>query len=144
MRVKPLSPPKAPDPLRALLGSLERRVMDTVWELGEASVRDVHSRLGDPPAYTTIMTTLDRLYRKGLLERKKLGKAFAYWAVAPRAEVAVLDQLVSGLFGHGPVAGRPLLSSFVEVLSSRDRELLDELHDLVREKQRLLRQTKER
>ena len=117
--------------------------MDSVWALGEVNVRQVQDRLGDPPAYTTVMTTLDRLYRKGLLDRRKVGKAFAYTAVAPRAEVDVLDQLVSGLFGRGPVAGRPLLSSFVEMVSKGDRELLDELHALVKEKQRQLRQKKE-
>jgi predicted transcriptional regulator len=130
--------------LSALLGRLERRVMELVWELGEASVRDVQARLGTPAAYTTVMTTLDRLHRKGLLERRKVGRAFSYSASAPRVEMAVLDQLVAGLFGRGPLAGRPLLSNFVEVLSHRDHDLLDELHALVQEKKRELQRKKER
>jgi predicted transcriptional regulator len=127
-----------------LLGRLECRVMETIWQLGEGTGRDVQGRLEGARAYTTVMTTLDRLSRKGLLLRRKVGKAFVYASTASREEVMVLDELVSGLFGRGRAAGRPLLSSFVEVLSSRDRDRLDELQELVREKKRELTQKRER
>ena len=61
------------DPLRAALGRLERAVMDTVWAGGDFSVRDVQSTLGRPAAYTTVMTTLDRLFKKGLVRRRREG-----------------------------------------------------------------------
>lgn len=48
-------------------GDLEREVMDAVWDRGEVSVRDVHRAFGGSAAYTTLATTLDRLYKKGLL-----------------------------------------------------------------------------
>ena len=49
--------------------------MDILWELHPLTVRDVKARLGARSAYTTVMTTLDRLYKKGLLARDKIGRA---------------------------------------------------------------------
>ena len=57
------------------LGPLEVTVMEILWARGEANVRDVVDRLHRPLAYTTIMTTLDRLYKKGLLARRKSDRA---------------------------------------------------------------------
>ena len=62
------------------IGKLEREVMEEVWRRGESSVRAVHEALGGRVAYTTVMTTLDRLYKKGLLDRRKEGRAFVYAA----------------------------------------------------------------
>ena len=60
------------------LGKLERETMDEVWKRKEVSVRDLELAFGERIAYTTIMTTLDRLYKKGLLKRRKEGRAFLY------------------------------------------------------------------
>src|SRR5260370_40177256 len=67
------------DPVPALvLGHLENTVMEILWAQGESNVRDVVQRLGRPLAYTTVMTTIDRLYKKGLLNRRKSERAFLY------------------------------------------------------------------
>ena len=63
------------------LGHLELRVMEVLWVHGESNVHDVVQRLGRPLAYTTVMTTLDRLFKKNLLVRRKWERAFLY---APR------------------------------------------------------------
>ena len=122
------------------LGSLERRVMEVVWERGAVSVRDVHARLNGL-AYTTVMTTMDRLFKKGMLERSKQGRAFLYSAIASREEIgqAVAADIVDGLLHESPGSAQPLLSSLVDVVSARDRQLLDELERLVRDKRRRLR-----
>ncbi len=63
------------------LGPLEARIMQILWscEPGEhASVRDVLGHLGDDLAYTTVMTVLGRLHDKGLAERRKVGRGWAY------------------------------------------------------------------
>src|SRR5215469_18386413 len=60
------------------LGSLESQLMERIWARGEISVRDLHVELAPRLAYTTIMTTLDRLYKKGLLDRRLDGRAFFY------------------------------------------------------------------
>ena len=120
------------------LGSLERDVMAAVWARGETSVRDACESLGASIAYTTVMTTMDRLFKKGLLTRKKVGRAFVYAATASKRELedAVAAELVSSLLDRGGSAPLPVLSSLVDAVSDRDRELLDELERLVREKRR--------
>ena len=119
------------------LGSLERDVMTLVWQGGEANVRDACEQLGSSVAYTTVMTTMDRLFKKGLLARRKVGRAFVYRATASRAEIegAVATELVHSLLQRD---GEPLpiLSSLVDAVSDRDRALLDELERLIREKRR--------
>jgi hypothetical protein len=59
------------------LGHLEGRVMDILWTQGESSVQAVIDRLERPLAYTTVMTTLDRLFKKGLLNRRKRARAYS-------------------------------------------------------------------
>jgi predicted transcriptional regulator len=61
-----------------MLGPLEIQVMEVVWSSGESSVRDVVEKLDSKLAYTTVMTTLDRLFKKGLLDRHKSERAFLY------------------------------------------------------------------
>lgn len=118
------------------LGTLERQVMELAWRHAELSVREAYDRLGGQIAYTTLMTTCDRLYKKRLLTRRKTGRAFVYAAAFSREaldrEVAV--DLVSGLL-QGEVAGAlPMLSSLVDAVSARDRALLDDLERLVAQK----------
>lgn len=121
------------------LGALERGVMDLMWSHGEVSVRDACARFGPDVAYTTVMTTMDRLFKKGLLTRRKVGRAFVYAAAASREAVegAVATELVHSLLQR---EGEPLpvLSSLVDAVSDRDRALLEELERLIREKRRAL------
>lgn len=126
------------DPLRAALGRLEREVMDILWTGRPLTVRDVQSELGRAVAYTTVMTTLDRLYKKGFIDRAREGRAFVYTAARTRAEVeaAVASGLVRGLLVHGSGASGPLLSHLVDVVGDRDDALLDELEALVREQEK--------
>jgi predicted transcriptional regulator len=124
------------DPLQAALGHLERSVMDTVWQGGDFSVRDVQRALGKPVAYTTVMTTLDRLYKKGLVFRRREGRAFLYSAALERHELeaSMTTGLLNGMLSSGPGAARPFLSNLVDVVGDSDDGLLDELEQLVREK----------
>jgi predicted transcriptional regulator len=119
------------------LGPLEERVLETLWRspLG-LSVREVWSGLGEGLAYTTVMTTLDRLYKKGLLERQREGRAFRYTARATREALAAgaLRQWLDRLLDRGPA--RPILASLVDAVGEHDRALLPELTRLVREKER--------
>jgi predicted transcriptional regulator len=126
------------DFLERSLGSLERDVMALAWQRSEVTVRDACDALGVGVAYTTIMTTMDRLYKKGLLARRKEGRAFVYSATASRAEVegAVATELMHSLLHRSDGAPLPILSSLVDAVSDRDRRLLDELERLIREKRR--------
>jgi predicted transcriptional regulator len=128
------------------LGALERDVMDVVWAHGEINVRDTCTRLRTEVAYTTVMTTMDRLFKKRLLSRRKVGRAFVYQAVASREELdgAVAAELVQSLFGRPGGEPLPILSSLVDAVSDRDRALLGELERLIREKRRAIDRRKPR
>ena len=115
-------------------GPLETRVLDVLWSRASAaSVRDLRP---DFPgvAYTTLMTTLDRLFRKGVLQRDKGGRAFYYRPQFSRNELR--SQLAGSTFAtmlpDEASAVRPILSLFVDAVGERDRALLDELESLVR------------
>jgi len=126
--------------LRARLGTLERQVIEIVWAGDDVTVRDVQARLDGKVAYTTVMTTLDRLFRKGLLARTKRSRAFVYSAKASREELddIVASDLVSGLLAGEGAAPLPFLSNLVDAVGERDRALLDELERLVKAKRRRL------
>jgi predicted transcriptional regulator len=111
---------------RASLGVLEREVMDTVWAAGDVTVRDTQSLLPRRVAYTTVMTTLDRLFKKGLVVRSRAGKAFVYRASRTRqeAEAAILSNLVDAVGNQDGAA-----------------DLLDALEQMVREKRRRLEES---
>jgi predicted transcriptional regulator len=131
-------PPR--EALGARLGTLERQAIEVVWAGREVTVRDVHARLDGRVAYTTVMTTLDRLFRKGLLARTKRSRAFVYSARASREELddIVANAVVSGLLAGEWSAPLPFLSNLVDAVGERDRALLQELERLVRIKQREL------
>lgn len=125
---------------RLSLGELERRALDAVWQQPELSVRELFEQLERRWAYTTLMTTLDRLHKKGILARRKEGRAFLY---SPRFSREQLEQgiagdLIDSLLARSAGEPAPLLSCFVDVVGEKDRSLLDELERLVREKRRKL------
>ena len=123
------------------LGKLERDVLNEIWRRDEVSVRDVYLAFGESVAYTTLMTTLDRLFKKKLLTRRKDGRAFVYLpAVSPdELEQGIREDVIDGLLGHGAEAVQPLLACIVDTVSERDRELLDELDRLIKEKRKELK-----
>jgi predicted transcriptional regulator len=129
------------DPLRAAFGYLEREIMDVIWRAGRSSVRDVQGQLPRRIAYTTVMTTLDRLFKKGFVDRVREGRAFMYTAAHTREQVeaAVAAGLLTGFLQQDGIRARPLLSNLVDVVAERDGALLDELEALVREKRRRVR-----
>jgi predicted transcriptional regulator len=122
------------------LGNLESELMERVWRRGELSVRDLHAELAPRLAYTTVMTTMDRLYKKGMLQRRKVGKAFLY--VAALSEQEYQEQLAQHLFGmvlHNGKNSSAVLSNFVDAVSDTDEKLLEHLDQLVKAKRRVLR-----
>lgn len=72
--------------LEVLLGPTEAKLMDLAWERGHLTVKSALFHLGDrtPRAYTTVMTVLNRLVDKGLLDRKKTGRSYTYAVAVKR------------------------------------------------------------
>jgi predicted transcriptional regulator len=121
------------------LGPLEQRILDGLWEKRTATVRELVDQDCRDLAYTTVMTTLDRLFKKGLLTREEEGRAFRY---TPRYSREQLQREAAGnafrqLLDATPSSSLPL-SLLVEILSERDAHLLDDLRKLVEEKRREL------
>ena len=124
------------------LGKLEREVLNEIWPREEVSVREVYLAFEKRVAYTTLMTTLDRLFKKRLLDRRKEGRAFLYSAlVSPEElEFGIKEDLIDGLLGRGTHGVEPVLACIVDAISERDIELLDELDRLIKEKRETLDQ----
>jgi predicted transcriptional regulator len=85
------------------LAPFELDCMNALWPLGEATVKQVQASLMTrrPRAYTTIMTILDRLAQKGIVERRKVGRAYIYRANLQAAEArqSAVQHVVAGFFG---------------------------------------------
>ena len=126
------------------LGPLEQQLLSALWMRGSATVREMLDAGSINLAYTTVMTTLDRLYKKQLLNRIVEGRAFRY---SPRytqeeLEKAAVGETVRQLLGSGETAALPL-SYLVEAVSQHDARLLDDLQRLLDEKRSEL-QSKEK
>jgi predicted transcriptional regulator len=104
--------------LEKSLGTLERDVMAVCWEQSDICVRDVCARLSSAVAYTTVMTTMDRLFKKGLLSRRKLGRAFVYRPTVTRGELqgVVASELVQSLLRRDGSEALPMLSFLVDAV----------------------------
>ena len=121
------------------LGPLEQQLLSALWSRGSATVREVLETGDIKLAYTTVMTTLDRLYKKQLLNRVAEGRAFRY---SPRytqeeLEKAAVGETIRQLLGSRGAAALPL-SYLVEAVSQHDAGLLDDLQRLLDEKRREL------
>ena len=120
------------DPLESLLGPLEQDVMDVVWRLGDATVRDVHDQLASSRkiAYTTVMTTMTRLAAKGLLRRDTAGLAHRYRPLVSREHYAreTLGSVLGWLLERYP---EPAASYLAEVVDDVDDVTLDQLRSAV-------------
>ncbi|HEY9433088.1 MAG TPA: BlaI/MecI/CopY family transcriptional regulator [Blastocatellia bacterium] len=117
-----------------VLGELETAVMELLWRERELTVNQVEERLRQRRqiAHTTVLTTLDRMHRKGYLTREKSGKAFVY---APRYsreefERGLAQEVLGALLGG---LGEPVLSTFVELVSE-DEAKLERLEELIKRK----------
>lgn len=119
-------------------GELESVIMQWLWDNeGPATVREVHTALLDHRdiAYTTVLTVMDNLYRKGWLTREPVGRAHRYQPVASREQygvqlmrealdasgdrAAALVQFVAGMSLEEAVALRGALKSFERKISGR-------------------------
>jgi predicted transcriptional regulator len=115
--------------LKGELGPLERSVMDQVWDRdGEVTVRDLIEAPGIRGlAYTTVMTILERLWHKGYVSRRRVGRAYAY---RPRR---TREEYLSGLVGQVLAASkdrRSVLLGFVRGIDGAD---LAELRKMIRD-----------
>lgn len=140
------SRPGGDDPIQTAFGVLERDVLRVLWSETDLAVREVQIRLARPVAYTTVMTTLDRLFKKGILRRRRDGRAFVYSAAFSPQELraSIAGHVLSGILKSQQAEAGPVLSNLVESVGQQDggAELLQKLEALIREKRRELDKTR--
>jgi predicted transcriptional regulator len=115
-------------PKQLSLGPLETEILNIIWELGSATVKDVHERiLADPErelAYTSVTTVLRRLTQKGWLTCEKQGRAFSWQPLVSREEAQMIkahDQLNQFL-----AVGNPdVVAAFADSLDATSLEQIE-------------------
>jgi predicted transcriptional regulator len=117
------------------LGELELSVMEALWLSPGQGARSLHQALPDQQrsSLSTVQSTLERLFRKGLLERSKQGHAYIYAPKVQRSEL--LGRLIGGVIKqlhNGSL--EPILSSFVDFADRIDDSTLDQLEELIHER----------
>jgi len=116
------------------LGQREREIMSILLKQGSATVQQVSERLSTVLAYTTVMTTLDRLFKKGFLQRRKSDRAYIYSATLTSREIE--DQRAAGLvrrfFTDSGEHPDILVSCLVDAVHQYDTRLLDQLESQIR------------
>jgi predicted transcriptional regulator len=117
-----------------VLGELETAIMNVFWKQRDLTVTDVEDKLRGKRqiAHTTVLTTLDRMHRKGYLVREKQGKAFVYSARYSREEFerGMAQEVLGALLNHYRT---PALSAFVDLVGENENTL-DQLEAMIREK----------
>ena len=128
---------KKSKPVREInqLGELEADVLGVVWEIGKATVQEVKDVL-EPRralAYTTVMTVMSRLAEKGILDRRKEGRAYYYTPAASQQKVAgsLLHSLVRRLYDG---ATAKAIAQLLETDETVDDAELERLEQLIRAK----------
>jgi len=122
------------EPAVRSLGQREREIMAILCVQGSASVQQVSDRLNCELAYTTVMTTLDRLFKKGFLRRQKQDRAYIYSPTLTSREIE--GQRAAGLirrfFSDTEEQPEILVSCLVDAVHRYDTRLLDELEAKIR------------
>jgi predicted transcriptional regulator len=119
---------RKPRPARDIPPPLELECLKALWRIGDGTVKDVRLVLTEQRnlAYTTVMTVLDRLVRRGSVERKKAGRSFVYTPVLGREELRRLAvQELLGTFFDG---SKEALAAYLKAGEAprRDAEPADE------------------
>jgi predicted transcriptional regulator len=110
------------------LSRFELQCLRLIWSRGDASIRDVHAALEDPPSYSTVKKIVERLEEKGAVKRvRREGKAWVYRsAVPPRVMIRKeIHRLLDALFG-GEAA--PLVAHLAEM----DKLSIEDLREIER------------
>ena len=123
--------------LGRVLGDIERLVMDILWSRAEVTGREVLEEIQKerPLAFTTILTVMDRLLKKGLIRRKKSGGVFVYAPSISRDEFVkqVSEEVLQGILD---ISASSAASSFVDILYKTSPEEMDRLSRLIEERKK--------
>lgn len=115
-------------PQKLSLGPLEREILNIVWDIGLATVKDIHERILDDPdrelAYASVTTVLNRLTKKGWLICHKNGRAFSWEAAISREEARAIESYEQ-LHNFLAVSNPDLVASFADSLDTASLKQLE-------------------
>ncbi len=111
-------------------GELEEKVMNIIWDKKSATVSQVKEALKDKFAYTTIMTVMDRLYKKGILQREKEGKGYRYYPTLTKEEFEkeLAKKVVKEIIREKPST---VVSAFEGVIEELPEEEIRKIKSLI-------------
>ena len=120
-------------PKKMSLGSLEKEILEIIWQLGTVTVKDVHDRiLADPNrelAYTSVTTVLRRLTSKGWLscqKQQKKGRAFQWEAKISQSQAQAL-QAYEHLHNFLAIGNVDVVASFADSLDTTSVEQIEQI-----------------
>lgn len=117
---------------RPYLGELEIAVLEHLWSYGPADVKSVHHHIGRSRdiSVNTVQSTLDRLFKKNLLKRKKISHAYVYSSATSREALLadMIDNVVTKLSGGNSEA---MLTAFVDLAERIEDDSLDRLEAMI-------------
>lgn len=118
-------------PLSSQLSRRERQIMDIVYELGEASAKDMEAHLANPPGYSAIRATMNKLETKGFLAHRERDLKYVYYPLIDHQEAreSALQRLLKTFFeGSASQAMSTLLDLNKDSVTEKE---LDELNKLL-------------
>ena len=121
------------------LGARERQIMDTIYQLGEASVAEVLAKLADPPTYSSVRTMIRALEAKGHLRHREVGTKYVYRPAHSReaAKRSALKHLIQTFFaGSAASVVEAILDPSVAKLTDDDIRRLEQLIHQARQKEK--------
>lgn len=121
-----------------VLGELEKQVLQYLWAHPDSDVKQVHSVLATQRGggtVNTIQSTLDRLFKKGVLSRHKKGLAYYYQAKLDREHLIakLIDNVTSDFISEGE---NSLIAAFSSISSDLDDSQLEELENLIKQQRK--------
>ncbi len=116
-------------------GELELAILKIIGDLKRATVGDVYRQLGQKRSYTTTMTVMSRLAKKGALAREKEGKRYVYWLTDATSTFSkgILERIRTRVFGGKSAA---MVSYLIDMDHDLSEDELRALEKVIREKRR--------
>lgn len=125
--------------LNQVLGTLEKNIMEVVWNHGESSIKEIVNTLTADKniSYSTVITVTNRMAKKGLLKKRKVGKAFFYKPEYTRKEFLELvsKKVVEGVSGFSL---QSVMAHFVDYMAEMDSDKIEYFSKLIESKRKLM------
>ena len=122
---------------RPYLGELEIAVMEYLWSVESADAKAVHRQLGTQRGISanTVQSTMERLFKKELLQREKVSHAYVYSSAVNREKLMadLIDNVVDKFSGGSTEA---MLTTFVDLAERVEEDTLDRLEELIAERRK--------